>query len=288
MIIGCDFMNNKILVTGATGTIGSRVLRKLAEHHESVRAAMHTKGEVAGSSDVVRMDYNVQETLRAALRDVDKVFFVTPLEENMVEMTERFVEEAGRAGVNHIVKLSVLGATMHTLLGMMHRESERVIEDSGIAYTFVRPNFFMQNYFGMASTIKTKGEFYAPMADAKISAVDAGDVAAVAVAALLEHDHEGYTYEVTGSEAFTNHDAAKVFSNVLGKKIAFINITDDHAHDAMKGSGLGDWTSKALMELYATARGNHMASISKSVEHATGRKPKTFTDFVRENRGVFA
>jgi uncharacterized protein YbjT (DUF2867 family) len=280
-------MNSKILVTGSTGTVGSRVMKKLAEHHSMVRAAVHSRSEAAGSSDVVRMDYNVQETVRNALRDVDKVFLVTPLEENMVEMTERFVEEASRAGVNHIVKLSVLGASMHTLLGMMHREAERVIEDSGIAYTFVRPNFFMQNYFGMANTIKSKGEFYSPMANAKASMVDANDVANVIVASLLEHDHEGYTYEITGSEAFTNHDAAKVFSQVLGKKVAFINITDDHARESMRGSGMGEWITKALLELYSISRENHMANVSKSVEHVTGKKPKTFSDFVKENSQFF-
>jgi uncharacterized protein YbjT (DUF2867 family) len=133
---------------------------------------------------VVQLDYNKPDTLSAALIGVDKLFLLTPFQSNMVDLTSNLVNEAKKAGVKYIVKQSVLGADSEPAItpSRLHRQAEKIIEESGIPFTFLRPNFFMQNFVTLYSHfIKTQGAFYVPAGDAKASFVDVRDIAAVAV-----------------------------------------------------------------------------------------------------------
>ena len=133
---------------------------------------------------VVQLDYNNPSTLSTALKGVDKLFLLTPFQSNMVDLTSNLVNEAKNAGVKYIVKQSVLGADAEPGItpSRLHRQAEKIIEESGIPFTFLRPNFFMQNFVTFYSHfIKTQGAFYVPSGDAKASFVDVRDIAAVTV-----------------------------------------------------------------------------------------------------------
>src|SRR5205085_3355217 len=134
----------------------------------------------------------------------DKAFLLTPVIPDPAELTTTFVAAAKEAGLKHIVKLSVLGVDSDAdfLFGKQHRQAERDIVDSEIAFTFLRPNFFMQNFLGQAS-IKSQGAFYDSSGDARASHVDVRDIAATAVAALTESGHEGKVYDITGPRALS-------------------------------------------------------------------------------------
>src|SRR5262245_27441486 len=216
-------MAETILVTGATGTFGCEVVKQLllssakrekggVEEGVIVKAAArsaddHTFGN-AGGAQVVQLDYNKPDTLATAFRGVDKLFLLTPFQSNMVDLTSNLVNEAKNAGVKYIVKQSVLGADTEPGItpSRLHRQAEKVIEESEIPFTYLLQNHFMQNFVTFYSySIKNQGAFYAPAGDAKVSFVDVRDIAAVSVQALLstkngEGKHSRKAYDITGEE----------------------------------------------------------------------------------------
>jgi uncharacterized protein YbjT (DUF2867 family) len=285
-------MSDIIFVTGSTGKVGTQVVEQLAASGANVRAAVQATSNVeaikrAGAETVV-MDFNDRESIRKALEGVGKVFLVTPLVHNMVDVTAGFVEEAAKSGVKHIVKLSVMGADAETpiVLALWHREMENKIESSGIPFTFIRPTHFMQNFLGMP-TIKSQAVFYQSTGDGKTASVDTADIAAVAVKTLSEDGHEGKAYDVTGPEALSNYDVAEILSRVTGKQVSYVDVPDEVIRSGMTAGGVPDWLVESLIELNAAQKAGHTAAVSPAVEEVTGRKPKSFEQWAGENIDAF-
>lgn len=184
----------KILVT--SGNIGNYVAESLAQKNVSVRVLVRTikpnrKWDALGIEQVAGDLGNVR-SLAPAFDGVDRFFSVTPMLENLVELGTNAVEAAKKAGVAHIVRSSAMGASENAItIGRWHYAVERAIEASGIPYTILQPNTFMQSYFMNAETIKTANAFYMPQGDGKVSLVDVRDIAAVAVACLTDGGHRG-------------------------------------------------------------------------------------------------
>jgi len=204
-----------VLVTGATGTVGSRVVAALAAADEPVRAASREMRRAPGiRCDVassVSFDFEKPETWGDALDGVDEIFLVRPPQLSRVGPLTDFVDAAERVGVDHVVVLSVLGADKNPLLP--HRRIERHVEGTGLNWTFVRASFFMQNFLEEHRGEVRDGVLFVPAGDGKTSFVDARDVAEVAAAALTEPGHGGRAYDVTGPEALTYDEVAAVFSD---------------------------------------------------------------------------
>ena len=164
------------------------------------------------------------------------------------------VTEAKKAGIRHIVKLSALGADMESAVASLrlHRQTEKIIEESGILYTFLRPGEFMQNFVNWFSqTIKEEGAFWR-VGDTKVSFVDVRDIAAVAVQALINnHDgrHNGKAYTITGPEALSYYQVAEILSNATGKKIDYVNISKEDARRRLENSALSDWWINIIIEV---------------------------------------
>ncbi|MGA7897521.1 MAG: NmrA family NAD(P)-binding protein [Nitrososphaeraceae archaeon] len=187
-----------ILVTGASGTVGSEVVKQLTSpsslsSDSRIRAAIRSKNKADKLRDenkiveIVNMDYDKQETIVDAINGVDKLFLLTLPTPNMTEIASSLIKEAKKNDVKHIVKLSVLDADAEPgiLIGRWHRQEEKIIEESGIPYTFLRSGAFMQNfinYFGQ--TIKTQNAIYIPAGDGKVSFVDVRDIADIATEIL--------------------------------------------------------------------------------------------------------
>ena len=158
--------------------------------------------------DLVTFDYTRPETFADAFKDVDKLFLLTPISPNMGSHSSNLVNAAKQNGIKYIVKLSVMGADAEPgiTIGRLHRQEEKIIEGSGIPYSFLRPGAFMQNfvnYFG--ETIKNQNAFYFPAGEGKVSFVDVRDIASVAVVFLTRNDtkYENKAYGITGQEALS-------------------------------------------------------------------------------------
>lgn len=284
-------MTNTILVTGATGNVGSQVVQQLIAAGITPRVAVRSVKKAdalkQAGAELVEMDLDKPETVQPAFAGVDKVLLVSPFVPNMVELTAILVEAAKKANLKQIVRLSALAQPGITL-SKWHGEVEKMIEDSGIPFTFLRPNGFMQNFANsMADSIKTQNAFYMPLGDGKVSLVDIRDIAAVAVAALTNTGHEGKAYVITGTEALSNQQIAEIFSQVLSRTINYVDVPEDAARQGMQSAGMPDLIVDALLELYASYKAGQASTVSPAVEQVTGKKPIAFEQFVKDYAEVF-
>jgi uncharacterized protein YbjT (DUF2867 family) len=284
-------MSSTIFVTGATGNVGSQVVQQLIASGITPRVAVRSMNKAEAlkkaGAEPVEMDLDRPETVLPALAGVDKVFLVSPFVPNMVELTAILIEAAKRANVQQIVKLSAL-AQPGIALSKWHSEMENAITSSGIAFTFLRPNGFMQNFVNaMADTIKSDNAFYLNAGEGKVSFVDTRDIASVAVAALITSGHEGQSYTITGSEALSHSQAAAILSQVLGRTINYVDVPEDVVRQGMQGAGMPEPTVNALLELYASYKAGQAATVSPAVEQVTGKKPISFEQFVQDYAEVW-
>ncbi len=282
-------MTTNILVTGATGTIGSQVVKALrgapgVTVRAAVRSAEKAKALAGDGVVAVDFDYANEGAVAKSLEGVDAVFLVTPFVPNQAEIAARFVAAAKKAGVARIVKLSAIGVESEPgiQLGRWHRASEKAIEASGISYTFLRPNNFFENFIGYYPP-GADGNIYLPLGDAKVSYVAGADIAAVAKVALTQTGHEGKAYDITGSEAFGVADAAKAIGEVTGRTITYVDVPEQAAQQGMAGAGMPDWMVDAMMELHAIDKAGYASAVTDVVQKLTGRAPTTFPAFAKEN-----
>lgn len=277
-----------ICVTGAGGTVGSELVRQLETAAVPFRAAYFSIGKVesarARGLDAALIDYGNPETLRAAFEGCDKLFLLGPSAPDQVEMEIYAVEAALAAGVKHIVKLSVMYADKEEYeIGRIHREVEKAIEASGLDWTFISPNSFMQNGVTyMSDSIRTQSAIYSSAGDGKISSVDVRDVAAVAVKALTESGHEEKVYTLNGPEAFSYDEMAARLSDVLGRTISHINLPPADLKGAMLGMGMPEILADRLLDLDRYFREGTAASDSSDISSVLGREPRRFADYARE------
>lgn len=283
-----------IVVTGATGNVGSPVVAGLIEKGYAPRAVVRKREHDAAWENAgieqVEADLNDVEALTRAFDGADKVFSLSPFVENIAELGKTTVDAAKRAGVKHIVRSSALGASLDSpiTLGRLHGAVEKTIEDSGLDFTFVQPASFFQNYLGYADTIKKNNVFYAPLGEGKMSLIDVRDIAAVAVAALTETGHAGKKYAVTGGESLSCEDIAAALSEITGRPINYVDVPEDKAEQQMLDSKMPKWMVKMIMELNGISKAGYVAAVLSTVEQITGRKPITFRQFAQENKQSFA
>lgn len=277
-----------ICVTGPNGTLGREVVRQLELEKAPFRAA-HFSAKAADAArarglETVLIDYSQPDTLRAAFLGCDAVFLLGPNALNQTELELNAVEAARAASVRHIVKQSVMGAADESYsLADIHRPVEQAIEKSGIAWTFLRPNSFMQNTVTfMAPTIKGEGAFYSATGDARVSHVDTRDIAAVAVRALTTPGHEGKAYTLTGPEALTYDEMADELSKVLGRPIRHISLPAGDLRAGLLAEGMPDAIADRLLDLERLFREGGGSLITQDVRQVTGRPPGRFADYARE------
>jgi len=282
-----------ILITGATGNIGRELTKQLAEQSVPFRALVRSsKGAdavVLLGGEAVVGDFDDAESIEAALQGVDRTFLLTNSSEHSEVQQGTFVDVAKRVGVKHIVKLSQWAADPNSPVRFLryHAAVETKIRESGIAYTFLRPNLFMQGLLAFRETIVAQDKFFAAAGDARISAVDVRDIAAVAAAALTEMGHERRTYDLTGPEALTHNEMAQKLSKAVGREIQFVDVPPEAMRDALLGVGLPLWQADGLIEDYAHYRRGEASAIASGVEDATGVLPHSFDDFAREYAPAF-
>lgn len=192
--------------------------------------------------------------------------------------------------MKHIVKLSQFAADAHSPVRFLryHAAVEAAIQASGMTYTFLRPNLFMQGLLNFRSTITDQNAFYAAIGDAKVSTVDVRDIADVAVAALTEAGHEGKIYTLTGPQVLTHTDMAERLSTALGRQIAFVDITPEAMRDSLLGFGMPVWQADGLLEDYAHYRRNEAAVIATGVQDAINKDPPSFEEFARDYATLFS
>jgi uncharacterized protein YbjT (DUF2867 family) len=278
-----------LLITGATGTNGMELIKLLASQGIRVRALVRSPERAMAISHLPGVELMIGDlkdptSIEGALSGVERGFLVTNSSEEAQSLQCRFVETARHTGLQHIVKLSQLGADPVSPVRFLryHGEVENVIRASGIRYTFLRPNLFMQGLLVFRSSIATTGKFFAAAGDAKVSLIDVRDIAAAAAAALTQPGHAGPIYDLTGPEALTHAEMAAQLSHAVGRRISFVDITPETMKATLLDAGLPLWQADGLLEDYAHYRRNEASVIASGVKEATGGPARSFAVFARD------
>ena len=285
-----------ILVTGATGSIGSELAKALAARHVPFRAMVRKLDEKPAQAlaalpgaEVVVGDFNQPDTLRAALAGIERAFLLTNSTAQAEAQQLSFVAAAQQAGVRHLVKQSQWAAAPDSPVRFLryHAAVEAAIEATGLAYTFLRPNLFMQGLLAFKDSIQKQGQLFAPIGDAKISAVDVRDIAAAAAAALTEPGRENKIYDLTGPQALTHAEMAVGLAAALGRPVAFQDVAPEDLHQYLLQTGMDPWQAEGLLEDYAHYHRGEAAALAPGVQEATGQAPRDFVTFARDYAPAF-
>jgi uncharacterized protein YbjT (DUF2867 family) len=277
-----------ILLLGGTGNVGRSTLASLEGKKARFRVGLRSPDRARDLKvESVAFDWSVPETYGPALRGVETVFLLTPVSEQQVGWGHSLLAEAKAAGVRRVVKLSAAGAEREPgiAISRMHRLVERAIEGSGLAWTFLRPNFFMQNFTSYYGVDPAKGgTVYLPHGTGKVSWVDARDVGELAARVLTEEgQHDGNAYTLTGPQSLDTAEACALLAGAVGKPIDYVDVPESAAQKAMEGQGMPLPMVSALLELHATIRNNWAAGGSPSeMGRLLGREPRTFAQFAAD------
>ena len=284
-----------ILITGATGSVGSALAEQLAQKNISFRALVRNLDKADNLKhltgvELVVGDFNDQQSIVNALKGIEKVFLLSNSSEDAERLQSNFVDALAKSEVKHIVKLSQFAANINSPVRFLryHAAVEQKIKDTGLQYTFLRPNLFMQGLLGFADLIKYQQKFFATAGDAKISLVDTRDIASVALNALLSRDNESKIYNITGPEAISHKEIAEILSEALGKEIRYINVSDEELLMGLSQVGFPAWQAAGLIEDYAHYARCEAALLSNDVMEVTGAAPGTFSDFVKDYCAAFS
>ena len=286
-----------ILVTGATGNIGRELIRELGAAKVGFRALVRSAGKAetvrAAGGEAAVGDFTDPEVLRGALAGVRKLFLLTPTDPAKVAVESRIAEAAVRAGVAHVVKLSDIGAGARkpSVFSRLNRDAERRIDALGVPRTFLRPSFFMQNYFAFVDTIRSQGAILAAAGAGRHADIDVRDIAAVAARVLMEDGHESRAYTLTGPQAQSLADAAHKIATITGRDVRFVDLSVEDARRGMITAGMSEWLADGLNDLHAWfQRGEgttNGSAVTLDVEEILDRPPRSFETFVRENVQAF-
>jgi uncharacterized protein YbjT (DUF2867 family) len=281
-----------VLVTGATGSTGRALVEALTGRGVPVRAMVRRETDrdrLPAGTEAAVADFDDAESVAAALRGAAKAYLVTPSSERAGQQQQRFADLAAQADIGHLVVLSQLGADEGSPVRFLryHADVENHVRRLGIGYTFLRPNLFFQGLLAFAGLVSAESRFYAPIGDAKVSAIDVRDIAMVAAVTLTEAGHEGATYTLTGPAAVTHHDIAAALTSALGRPIAFVDVPPDAFAASLRGI-LPPWQIDGLLEDYAHYRRGEAAKVTTTVANVTGQPSRDVGQFARDYAAAFS
>jgi uncharacterized protein YbjT (DUF2867 family) len=277
-----------ILVIGATGTVGSEVVRQLVATGERPRALVRdpatARQRLGDQVEQVVGDLDRPETIAAALAGVDRVFLLTTQSSRQPEWERAVIGAAARTGVGQLVKLSVFRANEQSPLQVarQHGQAERVLAQSGLAATILRPVFFMQNLLAMVHD----GAIATAAGDGRVAMVDARDIAAVAVATLTGGGHAGKTYTLTGPEALSFYQVASVLSRQTGRPLRHVRVPPDKVRVALQGRGVAAWYADDMAKLHSMLAVGYEEVVTDDIHRVTGRPPRTLAQSAGDHAGV--
>jgi uncharacterized protein YbjT (DUF2867 family) len=280
----------KVLVTGATGNTGSLLVPKLLKSDVDVSIFVRDEAKAADLKElgarVVTGDLDKPETIRAAVKDVDKIYLLTWNGQSQLKQVENFMNEISRSGKPHIIRHSMWGPDNSRIIKQGYK-IEEMIKSSGMPWTILKPTFFMQNTMMAAQTIASDGTIYWDMKDGKLGMIDVRDIADAAFGAITQNGHEGKSYILTGPKPVSFHDIAQIFSKVLSKEVKYVNVPGEASYQAMVGMGIPDWIAKGYQELSEGFSDNFANSTTNNVELLTGHKARSFEQFATDFAQVF-
>lgn len=282
----------KVLVTGASGNVGSYVVKELLNMGEKVVAATtnieKTNKFFDNKVEAVYFDFTNKSTFDKALEDVDRVFLMRPPHLGKPEDLYPFIDAMKACNVKLVSFLSLMGVENNTI--PPHHKIEKYIEKLQIPYAHVRPGFFMQNLSGVHSIeIREKDEIFVPAAKSKTSFIDAADIGLAT--AILLHNSEKYkntAHTITGPEALDYYQVAEVLSRAVGRKITYAKPGFlKYRNYYIKKRKLDKAYVNVTAALYFMTRMGTAKEVTNGFYKLTGRTPRTLEEFAKKNIKYF-
>ncbi|MEV4099314.1 SDR family oxidoreductase [Nonomuraea sp. NPDC049649] len=285
-------MSRTVLITGATGTVSTALMNALAGTGVTLRALVRDESRAPQGAEIRVGDLDDPKTLPPAFEGVQDLWLLTPNSPRAPENSMNALWAARRAGVERVVRLSVIGAAPDApnRSGRLHALSDQELEHSGLRWTILRPHWFMQNLLNEADDIAATGTFSLNMDTARVGMIDVHDIAACAARVLLDGPdrHHGRTYTLTGPRSLTFDEVAAELSRAWGRPITYLPVSDEAKRKALLGHGMPAWVADMLEEYaqaYATGWGD---LTTDTVAALLGRPPRDVADFARDHAGAFS
>ena len=280
----------QVLVTGATGNIGSRLTPRLASRPDvAVRALVRSlkKGAplAAAGAELVPGRFEDSETLRRAMQSIDTVVLITPAGPSAAEQASTALAAAREAGVRKIVRVSVFNAAYGgpSDVTRQHGRIDAEIRASGLTYTLLRPPFFMQNLcFLTARSIVKEGRIYSGTGAGRLSMVDLRDVVDCAEESVMSESSDNKTYTLTGPESISFHEIAERLTGIMGRAIEYVPVFPEWVEQSVRAMGRGGWYGIVMSDLFRAYSEGWGDVITGDVALITGRRPRSFDVFARE------
>ena len=278
------------LITGATGDIGSRVVKLLVGRGERPRVFVcdvhKARSRFGDRVDIFVDDLASPESLKAALEGVDEFFLVNSGPQIPVR-DEVAATAAEVAGVKHLVKLSSMDVQHGLAIGAWHERGEAAVRASALPFTFVQPTGFMSNLLAWAPSIKAEGVVRASTGDGRRAFIHSDDIAAVAVMALTTRAYDGESLPITGPEALSFAEITARIGAAIGRPLTFQPISDEEARQGYSRISGSAEETEAHVALWRAIREGRLASVNNNVQRILGREPIALEQWLRENAGAF-
>lgn len=283
-----------ITVIGSTGTIGHELVNLLSASGAAVRAVLRDFKRARKLPGVtwLQADVSDKNLLKATLAGTDRLFLLTGNRPGFGQTQIDVIQAAEKLGVQHVVKLSALGATPRTKspLAYEHWEAEQALEESSMTWTILRPHAFMQNWLGeVAETVRSEGAIYAAVGDGKVPFIDARDIAAVGAESLLHPEkHQSKKYVLTSGIAVGYDELADALSKATGKQVVYKSLSMEEMRSRMEKQGISAKMIDSYLALAAYQKaGGATARVSQDVREVLGREPRSVFDFAQDYRENF-
>ena len=289
-------MGDTILVTGATGNVGSELVRLLSAQGASVRAAVRHPDAVPMLPGVVpvRFDYGEPATWGPVLEGATHAFVLPLGNPNVLPPAVHFMQQARAAGVRHVVLMTYRGANVEqpgaagaAPEGGGPRVAELALLDSGLGYTILRPTWFMQNFtHAFLEPMVRAGTIFLPTGEGKTAFIDVRDIAACAAAVLTQPGHVGAEYDLTGGQALSYAEAAAILGAAADREIKYVSIPPEAYRASLIEAGVPVGEADMLTSLFALVRTGGEEAVTPAVSALLGRAPITLEQFAQDYAGL--
>ena len=280
----------KVLITGATGKIGSQLISRLVRNNDIMVRAFVRNAEKAVPLQVKRVElvygsFENARTVREAVEDIDTLVLITTQNPDAAYQASAMIKAARNSGIRKIVRISVFKAAVDgpTAITRLHGQTDIEIQDSGLTHIILRPPFFMQNLFFMAAhQIHSEDKLYFGTGEGKLGLIDLRDIADCAAQCVVTNTYDNKTFTLTGPESLNFHEIANQLSNILGRRIQYVDLLPEAVENSIRSLGWGDWYAQVIGDFCKAYRENWGYIITDDVAFITGYAARSFDQFARE------
>lgn len=276
--------SDKILIIGASGTVGSELTRLLKQAGYQTLEATSQPPKREGQ---IQINVATGEGVKAAFDQVDRAFLLSPPGfADQYKVLSPLIQEAKRQGLKKIVLMTAMGANADENSPLRRAEIE--LENSGLSYNIVRPNWFLQNFNTFwVQGIKEQRKIFVPAGDAKVSFIDARDISAVISELIVADKFNNQDFDLSGPTAVDHHQVAQAISNEISEEVTYNEISPEALKEGLVGGGVPVDYAEFLLLIFGFLREGYNAGTTDNVEKILGRKPLALTDYVKDYKDAW-